>query len=140
MTLSEIIKTYRQKNRLTMQEFADRAHLSKGYVSMLEKGRHPKNNKPIVPSLETMFKIAAVLGVTIDELFNSLDGQQLVEIPATVAAEQQNIMINNSMSAVEILQDAFERTGYYEGVTFTEDEIQDIMQFAHFLIMKRGNK
>ena len=36
MELGQIIKDYRALNNLSMQEFADRAKISKGYVSMLE--------------------------------------------------------------------------------------------------------
>ena len=41
MTLGDVIKEYREKNKMTMQDFADRAGLSKGLISMLEKSRRP---------------------------------------------------------------------------------------------------
>ena len=36
MKLSEYIKIYRKANKMTVQEFADKAGLSKGYISQLE--------------------------------------------------------------------------------------------------------
>ena len=36
MKLSEYIKNYRKANKMTLQEFADKAGLSKGYISQLE--------------------------------------------------------------------------------------------------------
>ena len=76
MTLGEVIRLYRESNRMPMQVFADRAGLSKGYISMLEKGKHPQNGKKIVPSYETISKVARGMGVTINDLISSLDGDQ----------------------------------------------------------------
>lgn len=65
MNIGNLIKEYRAKHKMTMQEFADKAGLSKGYISMLEKGVHPQNGKEIVPSIDTVEKIAKALGITI---------------------------------------------------------------------------
>lgn len=54
MKLGEIVKDYRTRNHLTMQEFADRCDLSKGFISMLEKGQHPQSIRKLVPSLDTI--------------------------------------------------------------------------------------
>lgn len=87
MTLGEIVRTYRTTHHLTLQQFADRASLSKGYISMLEKGRHPRNGKPIQPSLETYDSIAHAMGMARDELIartnpeHLLTGKMLSEEP-----------------------------------------------------------
>lgn len=73
MDLSTIIKEYRISHKLTMQEFADSCGLSKGYISMLENGRHPRNNKEVVPSLETYTKLSAAMHITLDELLTKLN-------------------------------------------------------------------
>lgn len=52
-----------------MQEFAIRAKVSKGYISMVEHGGNPRNGKPIKPKLETCINIARVLGVDVSDLF-----------------------------------------------------------------------
>ena len=80
MTLGEYVKNYREDNNLTMQQFADKAHLSKGYVSMLEKGKNPQNSRPLVPSIETIQKIAVATGTTTSELTETLDPNQPVDI------------------------------------------------------------
>ena len=54
MTLGEIIKDYRIKNNLSMDAFSIQSGLSKAYISLLEKNRHPKTGKPISPY--TMYK------------------------------------------------------------------------------------
>lgn len=73
MNLSTIIKNYRLANNLTMQEFADACGLSKGYISMLENGRHPRNNKEVIPSLDTYRKLSEAMNVLLDDLLHSLD-------------------------------------------------------------------
>lgn len=78
MNLSDIIRQYREDHSLTMQQFADKCGLSKGYISMLEKGRQPRNNRKIVPSIETLSKIAMAMNVTADELVSQLDGNQRI--------------------------------------------------------------
>ena len=78
MTLGEFVKSYRKAHDMTMQEFADKAGLSKGYVSMLEKGKHPQSNRPLIPSIETVGKIASAIGISVDELLNRTDGNQLI--------------------------------------------------------------
>ena len=80
MFLGELIKEFRKKNHLTLQDFADKAGLSKGYISMLEKNRQPRDGKPIAPSLETFKKISQVMGVEMDELIKKVDGGQPVDI------------------------------------------------------------
>lgn len=80
MKIGALLKEYRDKNGLSMQEFADKSGLSKGYISMLESGRHPQNNREIIPSIETVQKIAAVMGLTVDEFLESVDNNQLIDI------------------------------------------------------------
>lgn len=80
MKLGVLIKSFRIKNNMTMQEFADHAGLSKGYVSMLEKGVHPQNNKKIVPSISTVQKISQVLGLSVNQILEVVDGNQLINI------------------------------------------------------------
>ncbi|MGI6169915.1 MAG: helix-turn-helix domain-containing protein [Christensenellales bacterium] len=80
MKIGVLLKEYRDKNGLSMQEFADKSGLSKGYISMLESGRHPQNNREIIPSIETVQKIATVMGLSVDELLESVDNNQLINI------------------------------------------------------------
>lgn len=78
MNLSEIIRQFRGENSLTMQQFADNCGLSKGYISMLEKGMQPRNKKKIVPSIGTLAKIAQAMRITTDELVAQLDDNQKI--------------------------------------------------------------
>lgn len=80
MEIGKVVREYRYEHDLTMQQFADLAGLSKGYISMLERGRHPQNNREIVPSIETVHRLAIAMDMSIDALLQICNGQQ-IEIP-----------------------------------------------------------
>ena len=85
MKIGNVIKEYRMKHDLSMQEFADKCGLSKGYISMLEKGRHPQNGKEIVPSIDTVQKVAVVMGISIDKLLEMVDSDQPIDLSPNTA-------------------------------------------------------
>lgn len=80
MFLGQLIKKYREKNNMTMEDFSKKSGLSKGYISMLEKNRHPQNNKEIIPSLETFKKVSKAMNISIDELMRAVDNDQPVSL------------------------------------------------------------
>lgn len=72
MNLNEKIRILRKENGWTMQELADRAELSKGYISMLEKGENPQTKKPIIVSLETAQKLAFAFNLDLETFLNDV--------------------------------------------------------------------
>ena len=72
MTLGDLIKAYRAAHGLTMQEFANLSGLSKAYVSMLEKNKHPQNNKEIIPSIDTFNKVARAMNISLNVNFSKV--------------------------------------------------------------------
>lgn len=80
MTLGNIVKQYRADNDLSMDEFARRCSLSKGYISMIENGINPRNNKPIAPTLPSIMKIATAMNTDLEELLKIMDGNQKVTL------------------------------------------------------------
>jgi len=77
MTLGMIIKEYRERNRLSQRQFALMCDVSNGYISMLEEGRNPKTNEPIVPSLATMKKLAKAMGMSLNDLMSKADDMEI---------------------------------------------------------------
>ncbi|WP_293687107.1 helix-turn-helix domain-containing protein [uncultured Phascolarctobacterium sp.] len=73
MELRTFINSYRKKHDLTMEEFAKLASLSKGYISMLEKGYNPQTGKKIIPSISALNNIAKAAGTDLDFLLKVLD-------------------------------------------------------------------
>lgn len=74
MTLGDIIKDYRQKNKLSMDAFSERSGISKAYISLLEKNRHPQTGKAIAPSIQCIKQAADGMHIDFNILFSMLDG------------------------------------------------------------------
>lgn len=77
MKLSEKIKQYRKEKNLSQRQFAIKSELSNGYISMLEEGKNPKTNEPIIPTLATLKKIAGAMEISISELINETEDMQI---------------------------------------------------------------
>lgn len=73
MDIGSIIKGYRQRNNISLRDFATKCGTSHSYIAMLEAGKNSKTGEPIVPSLIMLNKIAKGLGMTINELVEQCD-------------------------------------------------------------------
>ena len=91
MTLGDVIKTYRMEHSLSMDEFAKRSGLSKGYISMLEKNRNPKTGKPIIPSILTYQSVAKAMSTSVDVLMKTVDKEQLVSLEQSPASASDDL-------------------------------------------------
>lgn len=83
MILGDILKNYRTNEKLSMDKFAEKSGLTKGYISMLEKNQHPKTKKPLLPTMETLEKIAIGMGIPVHELIAQLDQDQDIALTLT---------------------------------------------------------
>lgn len=88
MFLGELIKEYRTKNNLSMEEFGRLIGKSKAYISMLEKNKNSRSGNPISPSMDTFQSVAKVFNVTLDELLQSLDDEQAINIDKSNSSSQ----------------------------------------------------
>lgn len=79
MTLGEIIRNYRTEHSMSMDAFAERSGMSKQYISILEKNRHPKTGKPVIPSITMISKAAAGMSMDFDDLFSMIDGDVRID-------------------------------------------------------------
>lgn len=70
-TIGAKIRDLRLKNGLTQEELADRAELSKGFISQLE-------NDLTSPSIATLTDILTLLGTTLSKFFSVGEREQLV--------------------------------------------------------------
>lgn len=77
MHLGEIVSKYRKRYDVTMEEFARRSGLSKGYISMLEKIYNPNTKEEIAPSVDAIKKVSSVIGVSFNELFSMMEGEDV---------------------------------------------------------------
>ena len=67
--LGQRVRTLRTEKQITLPELAERAGLSKGLLSKLE------NNDENNPSIETLYKIAEALDVTLADILESEQAQ-----------------------------------------------------------------
>lgn len=90
MELKTFINSYRTEHNLTMEQFAKSASLSKGYISMLEKGYNPQTGKKIIPSISALNNIAIATGTDMDHLLKIID-----DIEVSLDSPAQALIISN---------------------------------------------
>ena len=90
MELKTFINSYRTEHNLTMEQFAKSASLSKGYISMLEKGYNPQTGKKIIPSISALNNIAIATGTDLDHLLKIID-----DIEVSLDSPAQDLIISN---------------------------------------------
>ena len=91
MELKTFINSYRTEHNLTMEQFAKLASLSKGYISMLEKGYNPQTGKKIIPSISALNNIAIATGTDLDHLLKIID-----DIEVSLDSPAQDLIISNT--------------------------------------------
>lgn len=79
MTLGDIIKSYRTTHDLSMDAFSEKSGISKAYISLLEKNKHPKTGKSIAPSIQCIKQAAIGMNMDFNNLFSMLDGNISLE-------------------------------------------------------------
>ena len=127
MKLGSIIKDFREQNNLTMQEFANISGLSKGYISMLEKGKHPQNNREIIPSIETVSKIATAMNLSLNELLESIDSSQQIRLATPLVVREDAPPYNVDTIAA-----------HHDDEDWTEEELAEIEEFKRYVKSKRN--
>ena len=94
MRLGEVIRTYREKNDLSMGDFAKMSGLSKPYISMLEANKNSRDGKKIVPSVTTLQKVSRTVKIPLDNLLRMLDDEQEICLKNDGLSEQEKELIN----------------------------------------------
>ena len=114
MTLGDIIKKYRTTNNLSMDAFSEKSGISKAYISLLEKNKHPKTGKSIAPSIQSIKQAADGMNMDFNVLFNMLDGDVTIqeELPLTQKDEKDIAKrLENTLSDLENSQNALMFSG-----------------------------
>ncbi|CIY61115.1 cI repressor [Streptococcus pneumoniae] len=117
MKLGELLKSYRTEHKLSMDAFCELSDLTKGYISMLEKNEHPKSKKPIVPSYDTIEKIAKGMQISTEDLIDMLDDDQEIQINATPALL--------SKSPIQTIYDELEPPRQGKVLTYAERQLNE---------------
>lgn len=100
MTLGNIIKSYREENSLSMDEFSKKSNISKAYISLLEKNKHPKTGKTIAPSIDCIKLAASAMDMQFDDVFNMIDGEVSINRVTTPKKDTRKGIIINVLGRV----------------------------------------
>jgi transcriptional regulator with XRE-family HTH domain len=120
-TTGDRIKEVRESVRITQEELADKADLSKGFISDIE------NNKRGI-SAENLLRIADVLGASLDYLAKgetqSSQSRKPIEIPPelSTAAEQLNLTYSQTLELLETYNSVIARRSARQLTAFTVDQ------------------
>ncbi|MCI6754221.1 S24 family peptidase [Galactobacillus timonensis] len=104
MDISEIVKNYRKSHGLSMDAFAKQCGVSKAYIGFIESGVNPKTGKPIVPTIETVKKMATGMRISLDEFVRMMDDNSMinvgdnVDIPLPHEEPVRDILIYGALS------------------------------------------
>ena len=71
--LGDIIKSYREEHGLSLRAFAEKCGFSHAYVNKLEKGIDPKSKKEVIPTIDTLEKIADAMNISLGELLKEMN-------------------------------------------------------------------
>lgn len=118
MTLGDIIKEYRKKNGYSMDTFSERSGISKAYISLLEKNRHPKTGKAIAPSIQCIRQAADGMNMDFNTLFSMIDS-------------------NVSLKEASTLFEPTTIAAHLDTSDLTEAELEDVADYIEFIRNKR---
>lgn len=111
MTLGDIIKKYREENKLSQREFARMTGLSNSYISQLEMNTNSKNGLPIKPQLETIKAVADAMHTTVDVIFSQMD-DITIDISKKPTANEDSELDQKIMNLVYQLPDDLKESVY----------------------------
>lgn len=122
MTLGDIIKEYRKQNNLSMDDFAAKSGISKSYISLLEKNKHPKTGKNIAPSIQCIKQAADGMNMDFNDLFHTIDGDVTLrsqENIATLNARDERDIAKRLEATLNDLENS------QDGLMFSGDPLDD---------------
>ena len=130
------IKDYRKSHNMSMDLFAEKSGISKAYISLLEKNRHPKTGKPIAPSIQCIKQAAEGMGMDFNALFGMIDGNvSLVDekSSSTLTAKDNRDIAKDLDRIMGEIRKGDNGPLYYNGVEIGEASInllQNAIEFA----------
>lgn len=116
--LGEYIRNKRKEHGLSLRECARLCDISHSYLDSLEKGKDPRTNKPVSPTIETLKKISKGLGVPINELLEAAD----INHPSRTDEE-------GPPSDLDLEKILLESNVMFNGEPLDEEDKQDIIEF-----------
>lgn len=91
MTLREYIIEYRRAHDLSQRQFANLCGVTNGYISMIENGVNPSTQKPIVPKIDSLIKIANGTGMSLQSLLEMIEDHP-VDIGESLTRDEKTLL------------------------------------------------
>lgn len=136
-SIGEMIKKYRQEHGMSMEEFGRRCGLSKAYISLIERGKNTRSNKPIVPSIDTVKAIANVLGVDLNVLLRSMGYNAPMKTVITIEPGYGDNGYYSEPDAAaladELLHNEDLRVLFSASRDLTEEQMRDAYKYIKYL-------
>jgi len=140
-SLKDLLRTIRTERGLSLREFSELLNISHAYLNKLEKGIDPRTGKKIIPTMDTITKIANGLNVPLEK-FLSICGYLGDESNSSNVQDPSLDNVNKSSIAVEdLLGDALVALKSYKNVTLngeslSYDQLNAIIKNLESLIRK----
>jgi transcriptional regulator with XRE-family HTH domain len=93
MTLQEYILNFRKEHNLSQRQFSSIANLSNSYLAIIENNYNPKTGRAPIISLLTIKKLAAAMGLSLQELTDIIDNQEIADYDEAVLSEDERHLI-----------------------------------------------
>lgn len=162
MTLGHIIKDYRETHKLSMDAFSEKSGISKAYISLLEKNKHPKTGKAIAPSIQCIKQAADGMGMDFNILFGMIDGNvnlkedienPLKTVQNKLIKEKRGVTINvlgrvaagipieavEDIIDTEEISEALASTGEFFGLLIDGDSMEPDIHKGDTVIVRQQN-
>lgn len=162
MTLGDIIKDYRETHKLSMDAFSEKSGISKAYISLLEKNKHPKTGKAIAPSIQCIKQAADGMGMDFNILFGMIDGNvnlkedienPLKTVQNKLIKEKRGVTINvlgrvaagipieavEDIIDTEEISEALASTGEFFGLLINGDSMEPDIHKGDTVIVRQQN-
>lgn len=152
MTLGELIKEYRSIHNLSMDAFSEKSGISKAYISLLEKNKHPKTGKPIAPSIQSIKQAADGMDMDFNTLFAKIDGDVNLSTSSTYKKRTSKGVVINVLGRVaagipiEAIEDIIDteeiseelaKTGEFFGLQIHGDSMEPRMKEGDVVIVRK---
>jgi transcriptional regulator with XRE-family HTH domain len=116
--LSDLIRTKRLNNGFSLREFSEKCGLSHTYIKNLEES-DPRTGKEIVPTVESLGKIAKALNMSLEELLKEIGYIRKEEEGVFEASNLR--LIRGNMSYKAVTDDISAKTGRFIDPSVYED-------------------
>lgn len=158
MQLGNFIKNYRIDNELSLRMFAKKCALSYTYISKLEDGIDSRTNKPVIPTIDTLSKIADATNTPLSHIIelsgyklnnsNKYSGHKLKDHLIGEDTIELDNYINNTTDIDEDLSKLFDKIDssknlIWQGKPLTDEirhELKGALRFLTNMVKEKTDK